>query len=335
MIDFQFECVELDAKTPTSSFGRFVFKPLDLGDGITLGNTLRRVLLSGLSGLRISGLRIAGINNEFASIDGVREDVLEIILNLKEIVFRSKVPESTYARFRIQGPAIITANSLQLSKHIEIVNPFTHILTISDNSVVEFEVKLEWGRSYALAEEQSYDGPSDYIPIDANFMPVQKMNYFIHPISSKDQTKIQKEQLFLDIWTNGAITPEEAVFDATNLIINWVLSIKAAQLRQNETTIEDERKQFGNESKNDITQLSEDSSEIESETDTSKVEKIPIEKLNLSTRSYKSLKSANINFIEDLQESSIKELKRIRNLGRKSLEEIIQKLAIMYKITLK
>lgn len=334
MINFQFECVESDLTTPTSSFGRFVFRPLDPGEGITIANMLRRVLICGLYGLRISGLRIAGVNNEFASIGGVREDILEIILNLKEVIFRSSVPESTYARFRVQGPAVICANSLQLPKHIEIVNPFAHILTISDNSIVEFEVKLEWGKSYALATDQMIDGPSDYIPIDANFMPVQKVSFFIQPVPSKAGTKSKKEQLFLDVWTNGSLKPTEAIFSATNVIINWVLSIQSAHLLKYKKSLNQQKKRFL-QNKGKSTEDKKNKSILEKDKTLGQKLFIPIEKLDLSTRAYKGLKSAGIDSIEDLKHSSIKELKKIKNFGRKSLEEIRHKLNTLYKITLK
>lgn len=312
MIDFRFECIELDVQTPTESFGRFVFKPLDLGEGTTVGNMLRRVLLSGLSGLRITGMRIAGVNNEFASIQGVREDILEIILNLKEIIFKSNNNKSGYGRLKVQGPAIITAKTFELSGDIEIINPFNHLFTISDDSIVELEIKLEWGKSYTLAENQKLEDSSDFFPIDSNFMPVQKMNFYTKPLSSSLEDK--KEQVFLDIWTNGTITPQESVSQAASILLAWLEPIRKIQGLTNNS-------------------LKEKTEEKIIKTPQEKIRKVPIEELNLSTRAYKSLKTANINFVEDLIQYPLSELKKLKNFGRKSLEELVKKLNKLYKVS--
>ncbi|CAM9096730.1 unnamed protein product [Discosporangium mesarthrocarpum] len=299
MSKYQFKCTELNLETPTNYFGRFVFRPLDLGQGVTIGNMLRRVLLTGLYGLRIVGIRIAGINNEFAIIEGVREDILEIILNLKEIILKTDIKEPCYGRLKVQGPAIVTASSLNLPIGIEIVNPYTHILTISDNSMVELEIKLEWGKSYTLAKEQKLEGPLDFIPIDSIFMPVHKANYFVEEITS--DYEIYQEQVIIDIWTNGSIFPQKAIGQAANILMKWLKSIrKIKNLKCNF-----KKKKFI---------------------------KTPIEKLNLSTRPYKILKNVKINFIEELVLWRISDIKNLKNFGPKSFDELMQKLKIEYKI---
>nr|WAM63979.1 RNA polymerase alpha subunit [Ishige okamurae] len=315
MTDFQFNCIEEDAKTPTDSFGRFVFKPLDVGDGVTIGNLLRRVLLSSLSGLRITAVRIANVNNEFASIEGVREDTLEILLNLKEIIFRSKNIESGWGRLKVQGPAVVTANSLDLPPEVELVNPFAHLLTISDDSIIELEVRLEWGKSYVLAEDQKIEGPSDLIPIDSNFMPVRKMNYYVKPLFSKDNVDEKKEQVFFDVWTNGTVTPKESIAQATDISLDWLTAIQK-MLSSLSKEIQEENKM--------VPEFPPKQGKA----------KTPLEELNLSTRAYRSLKKADINFLEELVQYPIGDLKKIRNFGRKSLDEIMEKVSTLYNISL-
>jgi len=298
MSNFQFECIELNLQTSTEYFGRFVFKPLDLGHGITIGNILRRVLLTDLPGISIVGVRIAGVNHEFSTIPGVREDVLEILLNLKEVIFKSQQQVGTFGRVKVQGPAIITANCIDLPSTIEIVNPNQYLATISDNSILEMEIKLDWGKGYTLAENQSVEGPLDFLRIDAIFMPVRKVVYHIEKL--EDQ-----EQLILDIWTNGSITPSDAVSVASKTIINWFKTIE----NLDKTTSKKD---------NNIKQRD--------------LKTIPIEELNLSARAYNGLKRAQINLIGELLNYSLNDLREIKNFGQKSVQEVIEALETRYGV---
>jgi DNA-directed RNA polymerase subunit alpha len=298
MSNFQFECIELNLQTSTEYFGRFVFKPLDLGHGITIGNILRRVLLTDLPGISIVGVRIAGVNHEFSTIPGVREDVLEILLNLKEVIFKSQQQVGTFGRVKIQGPAIITANCIDLPSTVEIVNPNQYLATISDNSILEMEIKLDWGKGYTLAENQSVEGPLDFLRIDAIFMPVRKVVYHIEKL--EDQ-----EQLILDIWTNGSITPSDAVSVASKTIINWFKTIE----NLDKTTSKKD---------NNIKQRD--------------LKTIPIEELNLSARAYNGLKRAQINLIGELLNYSLNDLREIKNFGQKSVQEVIEALETRYGV---
>ena len=298
MSNFQFECIELNLQTSTEYFGRFVFKPLDVGHGITIGNILRRVLLTNLPGISIVGVRIAGVNHEFSTIPGVREDVLEILLNLKEVVFKSQHQGETFARLKVQGPAIIAASCIDLPPTIEIVNPNQYIATISDNSILEMEVKLDWGKGYTLAENQPVEGPLDFLKIDAIFMPVKRVVYHIEKLGNQ-------EQLVLDIWTNGSITPPDAVSVASKTIINWFKTIE----NLDKTTSKKD---------NNIKQRD--------------LKTIPIEELNLSARAYNGLKRAQINLIGELLNYSLNDLREIKNFGQKSVQEVIEALETRYGV---
>lgn len=299
MSNFQFECIELNLQTSTEYFGRFVLKPLDVGHGITIGNILRRVLLTNLPGISIVGVRIAGVNHEFSTIPGVREDVLEILLNLKEVIFKSLHQGETFGRLRVQGPAIITASCIDLPSTLEIVNPNQYLATISDNSVLEMEIKLDWGKGYTLAENLVVEDPRDFLRIDAIFMPVRRVVYHIEKLGNQ-------EQLVLDIWTNGSITPSDAVSLASKTIINWFKTIENL----------------------DKTPSKKDNN-INKQRD---LKIIPIEELNLSARAYNGLKRAQINLIGELLNYSLNDLREIKNFGQKSVQEVIKALETRYGV---
>ena len=298
MSNFQFECIELNLQTSTEYFGRFVFKPLEVGHGITIGNILRRVLLTNLPGISIVGVRIAGVNHEFSTITGVREDVLEILLNLKELIFKSHVQTETFGRLKIQGPAIITASCIDLPSTLELVNPNQYIATIADNSILEMEIKLDWGKGYTLAENQPVEGPIDFLRIDAIFMPVRRVVYHIEKLGNQ-------EQLILDIWTNGSITPSDAVSLASKTIIDWFKTIENLDAPMSKEEV-------------DIKQRD--------------LKTIPIEELNLSARAYNVLKRAQINLIGELLNYSLNGLRDIKNFGQKSVHEVIEALETHYGV---
>lgn len=305
MSNFQCECIELNLQTSSEYFGRFVFKHLGAGDGITVGNMFRRVLLTNLPGLSIVGVRIAGVNHEFSSIPGIREDVLEILLNLKEVILKSKKRVNSFGRLKIQGPAIVTAECMDLPPDIEIVNPSHYIATISDNSILEMEMKVEWGKGYTLAEEQDSEGPIDYIKTDSIFMPIRRVVYKIE--TSDREEKVSQEQLILDVWTNGSITPTEAISSASKMISTWF-------------------KGFEN-----IDQQGLPKETLTQERD---IKLLPIEDLNLSVRAYNALKRAKINLIGDLLNQSLKDLRGIKNFGQKSVQEVKESLERHYGVFL-
>lgn len=300
MSNFQCDCIELNLQTPTDYFGRFVFKPLDVGDGITIGNILRRVLLTNLSGMSIIGARIAGVTHEFSTIPGVREDVLEILLNLNGVILKGQKQKESFGRLKIQGPAIITAASLNLEADIEIVNPSHYIATIANDSTLEIELKLNWGRGYLLAENQSVEESIDFLRMDAIFMPIRRVVYNIEKIGLE-------EQLTLDVWTNGSITPPDAVSLASKKIQAWFKSVekvdKKSPLKGSFLEQED-------------------------------IKLFPVEELNLSTRAYNALKSAQIDSIGKLLSFSLQDLKKIKNFGQKSIQEVTDALENTYGVFL-
>lgn len=294
-------------------YGKFLFHSLSKGQGITIGNTLRRVLLNELGGTAVTGVRFAGIKDEFSTIPGVREDILEIILNLKGIILKkNKINKTTpqFGQIKVKGPAIITANQIILPKGFQLVNPNQYIATITDSNILEFELKLEDGIGYKIANKTLSKKLNNFLDIDAIFMPIHQVNFKIENIS--DNSKLLKERLLLEIWTNGSITPNEAITLSTNFIINLfdcILKCKPSK----EIKINEQKKQFI--PKNPHINIA-------------------IEELHLSVRAYNCLKKAQINTIGDLLKYSPEKLQELKNFGRKSAKEVFTRLKDKLGITL-
>jgi DNA-directed RNA polymerase subunit alpha len=305
------ECVRSNKIESGQMYGQFLIDSLKSGQGITIGNLLRRVLLGDLKGTAITGVRIAGVKDEFSLIPGIREDILEILLNLKGIVLKSEILTRQFARLRVHGPAVITASSIELPPEIEIINPNHYIATISSSHIVEIEFKIEAGTKYRLANELFSDKFEDFIETDAIFMPVQKVDFKVENIY--DNSNTIKERLILDIWTNGSISPEQAIFSASGLIINLFKSINDQKItKEKETLIE----------KNNIKPID-------------PYTHIAIEELQLSVRPYNCLKRAQINTIGDLLDYSPEKLLELKNFGRKSADEVFTTLKNKLGIVLK
>ena len=302
---YKIDCAELKINEYKEQYGKFIFEPLEQGQGITLGNSLRRILLSDLSGIAIVAIRIAGINNEFSTIPGVREDVLEIILNLKQVILKGKIDEQPIlGRLKIQGPAIVTAGLIEISE-VRVVNINQYIATISDNSILEMEFKIEKGTNYSLGDLKTSNDPVDFLQIDAIFMPVRKVSYEIEQIDI--YSKINKERLILQVWTNGSLSPSEAVFSAGKILQDLTQPL----INNNFQSV---RSEPSNKEK--------------------KLTEIPIEELVLSARAYNGLKRAQINFVGDLIKYSVEDLKEIKNFGQKSIEEVVCSLKTLLGINL-
>ena len=311
MINLHIKCLKSEKTELGTLYGQFLINSLRPGQGITIGNLLRRVLLGDLGGTSITAVRFAGVKHEFSTIAGVREDILEILLNLKGIILKTKTKEPQLGRLKVQGPAVLTANLIQLSPELEIVNPNHYIATVSTSSLLEIEFKFEYGTGYKLAE-QTFDNESDdFLQIDAVFMPVTKVDFKIENVY--DNSKNITECLLIDVWTNGSITPEEAILEASRFIVNFFNSI-----------IENKTIDETNESKSDNLLIP-----IEPYTN------IPIEELQLSVRPYNCLKRAQINTIGDLLEYSPKKLQGLKNFGRKSADEVFITLKSKLGIVLK
>jgi DNA-directed RNA polymerase subunit alpha len=221
MAQFQVECVASHTEKDNSQYSQFVLEPLDRGQGITIGNALRRVLLSNLEGAAVTAVRIAGVNHEFATIPGVREDVLDLMLNLKELVLKSYSSAPQIIRLVERGPKLVTATSFHsLPSDIEIVNPNQYIATLSEGATLEMELTIERGKGYRSVDrsKEDHSSPIDTLKIDAVFMPVRKVKYEIKDARIGDA--INKESLLIDIWTNGSITPQEALSQAASVLVN-------------------------------------------------------------------------------------------------------------------
>jgi len=305
------ECVKSNKIESGQMYGQFLIDSLSLGQGITIGNLLRRVLLGDLKGTAITGVRIAGVKDEFSLIPGIREDILEILLNLKGIVLKSEITNRQFGRLRVHGPAVITASSIELPPEIEIINPNHYIATISSSYIVEIEFKIESGTKYKLANELFSDKFEDFIETDAIFMPVQNVDFKVENVY--DNLNIIKERLILDVWTNGSISPEQAIFSGSDLIINLFTSI-------NDQKIDQEKEKLIE--KNHIQPID-------------PYIHIAIEELQLSVRPYNCLKRAQINTIGDLLDYSPEKLLELKNFGRKSADEVFATLKNKLGIVLK
>ena len=305
------KCLKSEKIESGSMYGQFLINSLRPGQGITIGNLLRRVLLSDLGGTTITAVRIAGVRDEFSIIPGVREDILEILLNLKGIVAKSSTNDISSGRLKVKGPAVITADSIQLPSDIEIVNPNHYIATISTSNVLEIEFKFDHGTGYKLAGLTFCDKSEDFLQIDAIFMPIQKVDFKIENVY--DNSNSITERLFLDIWTNGSISPEDAISSASKFIIELFNSIMENKFTHDLEIVENT---------NNLTPINPHIN-------------IAIEELQLSVRAYNCLKRAQINTIGDLLEYSPEKLQELKNFGRKSADEVFTTLKNKLGIVLK
>ena len=296
------KCLKSEKIESGACHGQFIINSLKSGQGITIGNQLRRVLLGDLGGIAISSVRIAGISHEFSTIPGVREDILEILLNLKGIVLKSKKKTTQFGRLKVQGPRVITAGLIQLPSDFEIINPNHYIATISTSNIVEIELKFEYGTGYRLASQSFSEEDENYLQLDTIFMPVQKVDFKIENVY--DTNNNISEKLLLDIWTNGSISPNDALQSAAQIIID----LFGLLINNKETN------------KNNNLSLKSQSISIEPYTN------IAIEELQLSVRAYNCLKKAQINTVGDLLKYSPEKLQELKNFGRKSADEVFSTL---------
>ena len=311
MNNISIKCLRSENIESGSAYGQFVINSLKPGQGITIGNQLRRVMLSDLGGVAISAVRIAGVSHEFSTIPGVREDILEILLNLKGIVFKSKTENAQFGRLKIQGPAVITADLIQLPPDLKIVNPNHYIATISTANILEIEFKFEYGTGYQLASQAFLEETDNYLQLDTIFMPVQKVDFKIENVY--DTSNNITERVFIDIWTNGSISPTEALTSAAQVIIDLFTLL------------------INNKDTNEENPLEMNTSSISIEPYTN----IAIEELQLSVRAYNCLKKAQINTVGDLLQYSPEKLQELKNFGRKSADEVFSTLKNKLGIILK
>ena len=305
MIEIEKPRIDTEELSPDGKYGRFVVEPLERGFGNTLGNSLRRVLLSSLEGVAVTSIKINGVLHEFSTIPGVKEDVTEIVLNMKGLVAKLHSNGPKVVEISVEGPCVVTAESIKCDSEVEILNPDMHIATLSDGAMLAMEITLDKGRGYVPAEKNKLISGNEVIgvlPVDSIYTPVLKVNYTV------DNTRVGQitdyDKLTLSVWTNGVINAQEAVSLAAKVLCEHL---------------------------NLFVNLSDSgySTEImvqKSDTGKEKVLEMTIEELDLSVRSFNCLKRAGINTVEDLISKSEEDMMKVRNLGRKSLEEVVYKL---------
>ncbi len=297
------ECVEL---RDDNRYGKFVVEPLERGYGITLGNSLRRILLSSLPGVAVTSVRIDGVLHEFSTIPGVTEDVTEIILNLKDLSAKLYTDEPKTVTINAQGEGEIKAGDITVDSEVEILNPDLHIATLNGDAKLFMEITLEKGRGYVSAERNKKAGqPIGLIPVDSIFTPVQRVNYTVEDTRVGQATDFDK--LTLEVWTNGSIKPDEATSLGAKILSEHLMLFINLTEHVNDVEI--------------MVEKEEDKKE--------KVLEMTVEELDLSVRSYNCLKRAGINTVEELTQRTEEDMMKVRNLGRKSLEEVQTKLAAL------
>jgi DNA-directed RNA polymerase subunit alpha len=300
----EIEKPKIESVEISENYGKFVVEPLERGYGVTLGNSLRRMLLSSLPGAAISTVKIEGVLHEFSTISGVVEDTTDLILNLKGLLVKMHVDEPKTLYVDVKGPGEVVAGDIKTDADVEILNPDLHIATLEENGKLEMELTVVKGRGYVPAEQNK---PAStvigVIPVDSIFSPVTKVNYAV------EQTRVGQvtdyDRLILEVWTNGSIEPKEAVSLAAKILTEHLILFVGLT---------------------DVVAEAEIMIEKEDEVK-SKILEMPVEDLDLSVRSYNCLKRAGIDTVEQLVKKSEEEMMKVRNLGKKSLAEVKSRLA--------
>ena len=303
MIEIEKPVIDTVEISEDEKFGKFVVEPLERGYGTTLGNSLRRILLSSLPGAAITSVQIDGVLHEFSTVDGVVEDVTALILNLKKVAMKIYSEDVKTLEFDIEGPAIVTAGDLLHDSEVEITNPDEYICTVSEGGHLHGRMSAQRGRGYVNAVENKQDDmPIGVIPIDSIYTPITRVNYLVEDTRVAESDQFDK--LTLDVWTDGSISPEDSVSLAAKILtehLNVFVNL-TEEAREAEIMVEKE------------------------ETKKEKMLEMTVEELDLSVRSYNCLKRAGINTVEELTDKTEAEMMKVRNLGKKSLTEIKQKL---------
>lgn len=299
--------IEIVDSSPDGSYGRFVFEPLDRGFGTTIGNSLRRMLLSSLPGVAVTSVKIDGIQHEFSTIPGIKEDVTEIILNMKGLRAKLFCDAPKKVRIEAKGECVVTAGSILPDSDVEILNPEMHIATLGPNAQLHMEITLGRGKGYVPAEQNKLADRNEpnvigVIPVDSIYTPVVKVHYTVE--NQRVEQKTDYDKLILDVWTDGTIAADEAVSLGAKVLNDHLVKFMdlSSEVYNTETVVEKE----------------------DSGKDT--ILEMTIDELDLSVRSSNCLKRAGINTVKELISKSKGEMMKVRNLGTKSLEEVISKL---------
>ena len=303
MIEFEkpnIKCIETDEKR---NYSKFVCEPLERGYGMTIGNSLRRILLSSLPGAAITSIKIDGVVHEFSTVPGVVEDIPEIIVNLKCVRLKMHEMEDKTISINFKGPGEVKAGDIIKDSSVEILNPELHIATVEDGESLQIEMTVARGRGYNTADKNKTDDmPLGTLPIDSIFTPVKKVNYKVE--NTRVGQRVDYDKLTIEVWTDGSLKPYEALSLAAKVMTSHLdLFIDLSETAKN-------------------TQVMVEKEESKKE----KVLEMPIEELELSVRSYNCLKRAGISTVEDLANKSQEDMMKVRNLGKKSLDEVTNKL---------
>ena len=306
MIEIEKPRIETAELSADGTYGRFVVEPLERGFGTTLGNSLRRVLLSSLPGVAVKSIKIEAVLHEFSTIPGVKEDVTEIILNIKGLTAKLHCDGPKTVEIAAEGPCVVTADAIKCDSEVEILNPDLHIATLGEGAKLFMEITLDKGRGYVSGERNKLNMTNaaiDELPVDSIYTPVLKVNFNV--ANTRVGQSIDFDKLTLEVWTNGVIGAQEAVSLAAKVLTEHLNLFVDLSDKGSSTEIMVEKDDKGKE----------------------KVLEMTIEELDLSVRSFNCLKRAGINTVEDLINKSEEDMMKVRNLGRKSLEEVIWKLA--------
>ena len=305
-MDLKIKCVNTATSSDGSQYGKFVIEPLERGFGTTIGNSLRRVLLSSLEGTAVTSARIEGITHEYTAIPGVLEDVIDVMLNLKGLVVKTDSKESQHLRIDVDKPGPVLASDIQLPAGVKVVNPDWLICTVADGGSFHADIIVDTGKGYVPNDvpRDAKDATIDVLPIDATFMPIKRVSYNVE--SARVGDALDFDKLTIEIWSNGSIDVQNALSQASNLLIEHFMQIASITGQP----------------------VSAPSVQIE-ETISDEVEEQPtmtIEELELSVRAYNCLKRASINSMAELLKKSEHDLLNIKNFGKKSSDEVIERL---------
>ena len=305
-MELKIKCINTTTGSDGTQYGKFVVEPLEKGFGTTIGNALRRVLLSSLEGAAATSIRIEGITHEYTSIPGIVEDAIDIMLNLKGLTVKTEDKEPQHLRLESDKPGPVLASDLQLPAGVKVVNPDWLICTISEGGSISADITIETGKGYRAVDvlkENKGSIPIDLLPIDASFMPIKRVSYNVENTRVGDV--IDYDKLTLEIWSNGSIDVNTALSQAANLLIDHFMQI--ASITGQPAVLPS-------------------SHIIEEETVEEQVPSLTIEDLELSVRAYNCLKRASINSLPELLKKSEHDLLSIKNFGKKSSDEVIEKL---------
>ena len=302
----EFEKPNIHKVDESNNYGKFVVEPLERGYGTTLGNSLRRILLASLPGAAITSIQIDGVLHEFSTVEGVTEDVTQIILNMKQISLKIDSEEDKTLEIDVKGPAAVTAGDIEADGDVEVLNPELHIATVADGAELHIQMTANTGRGYVSADDNKArmdDLPIGVLPIDSIYTPIERVNYTVE--NARVGQRNDYDKLTLDVWSNGSITPSESISLAAKILTEHLaMFVDLTDTAKNaEIMVEKE------------------------ETHKEKMLEMTIEELDLSVRSYNCLKRAGINTVQELTDRSEADMMKVRNLGRKSLEEVKVKLA--------